>query len=156
VLDVLPRDVEGRLLAYVFIGNDFINAELVRHGYAAVATSLPNVRYRAEFVELQRQARRARVGFWGDPVAIATYQPRPTGVIGVKRLRVYLHPADPHAYARDPSELVYFDSEQEARAAGYTYSINYRRYAAREQEALAGGEQPYAGTWATNGTSLRR
>jgi micrococcal nuclease len=155
VLDVQPRDRFGRLLAYVYVGNQFINAELVRRGYAEVATYPPNVRHYAEFVELQRQARSAQLGLWGDPAAVATYEARPSGVVGVHRLRVYLHPSDPNAYARDPSELVYFESPQEARAAGYTHSMDYHRHVARERQALAGGGEPYVGGYSSssNGSS---
>ena len=34
VFDSERRDVYGRLLAYVYLGDDFVNAELVRRGYA--------------------------------------------------------------------------------------------------------------------------
>ena len=62
VLDVQPRDRHGRLLAYVYVGGQFVNAELVRRGYAEVVGYPPNVQQRAEMVELQRQARQARRG----------------------------------------------------------------------------------------------
>jgi micrococcal nuclease len=44
-LDVRPRDQYQRLLAYVYVGDVMVNAELVRQGYAQVATFPPNVRY---------------------------------------------------------------------------------------------------------------
>jgi micrococcal nuclease len=77
VLDVQQRDSFGRLLAYVYIGNRFINAELVWQGYAEAATYPPNVRYADYFVGLQRQARESRRGLWADPEALAYYRPRP-------------------------------------------------------------------------------
>ncbi|MBI4246701.1 MAG: thermonuclease family protein [Candidatus Rokubacteria bacterium] len=63
-LDVRERDRYGRLLAYVWVGDLMINAELVRRGYAQVMTVPPNVRYQALFVELQREARGAGRGLW--------------------------------------------------------------------------------------------
>jgi len=63
-LDVRTRDRYGRLLAYVWIGDTMINAELVRQGYAQVMTVPPNVRYQELFVKLQRQARDAHRGLW--------------------------------------------------------------------------------------------
>ncbi|HXS43507.1 MAG TPA: thermonuclease family protein [Solirubrobacteraceae bacterium] len=66
VLDAEPRDRYGRLLAYVFRGDDglFVNAELVRDGFARTLTIPPNVRYARRFAGLVTQARRAGRGLW--------------------------------------------------------------------------------------------
>ena len=63
-LDVRTRDRWGRLLAYVWVGDTMINAELIRLGYAHVMTVPPNVRYQELFVKLQREAREAGRGLW--------------------------------------------------------------------------------------------
>jgi micrococcal nuclease len=63
-LDVQARDRYGRVLAYVWIGDVMVNAELVRLGYAQVMTVPPNVRHQSLFVKLQRDARDARRGLW--------------------------------------------------------------------------------------------
>jgi micrococcal nuclease len=63
-LDVQTRDRWGRLLAYVWVGDAMINAELIRLGYAQVMTVPPNVRYQELFVKLQREAREAGRGLW--------------------------------------------------------------------------------------------
>lgn len=63
-LDVRTRDRYGRLLAYVWVGDMMVNAELVRLGYAQVMTLPPNVRYQNLFVKLQREARDAGRGLW--------------------------------------------------------------------------------------------
>ncbi|HXG14995.1 MAG TPA: thermonuclease family protein [Calidithermus sp.] len=63
-LDVQERDRYGRLLAYVWVGDVLVNAELVRLGYAQVLTVPPNVRYQALFLRLQRDAREAGRGLW--------------------------------------------------------------------------------------------
>jgi len=64
-LDVRQRDRYGRLLAYVYVGETMVNAELVRLGYAQVMTVPPNVRHARLFLELQREAREAGRGLWG-------------------------------------------------------------------------------------------
>lgn len=64
VLDVQHRDRYGRLLAYVYVGDRFVNAELVHHGHAAAATYPPNVRYADYFRSLERGARERSVGLW--------------------------------------------------------------------------------------------
>jgi micrococcal nuclease len=63
--DVQPRDKYGRLLGYVYVGDTMLNAELVRQGYAQVATYPPNVKYQERFLALQREAREAGRGLWG-------------------------------------------------------------------------------------------
>jgi len=68
-LDVRTRDRYGRLLAYVWVGDTMINAELVRQGYAQVMTVPPNVKYQELFVRLQREARDAHRGLWLVPVS---------------------------------------------------------------------------------------
>jgi micrococcal nuclease len=64
-LDVQPRDRSQRLLAYVYVGEVMVNAELVRQGYAQVATSAPNVRHHDQFVAFQGAAREHKAGCWG-------------------------------------------------------------------------------------------
>jgi len=65
--DVSETDRYGRLLRYVFLQDGtFVNAELVRLGYAQVATFPPDVRYADLFLRLQREAREARRGLWGQ------------------------------------------------------------------------------------------
>jgi micrococcal nuclease len=65
--DVRSRDRHGRLLAYVWVGDVMVNAELVRRGYAQVMTVPPNVRHQALFVKLQRDAREREQGLWRRP-----------------------------------------------------------------------------------------
>jgi micrococcal nuclease len=66
VLDVEPRDRFGRLLAYVYRLPDglFVNAGLVRGGYARTLVVPPNVRFAERFRALTAQARRAGRGLW--------------------------------------------------------------------------------------------
>jgi micrococcal nuclease len=63
--DVQRRDRYQRLLAYVYVGGVMLNAELVRQGYAQVATFAPNVKYQGMFLKLQREAQEAKRGLWG-------------------------------------------------------------------------------------------
>ena len=65
--DVEQRDRYGRLLAYVYRRSDglFVNAELLRRGFAQVLTIPPNVAHTDEFAAIARQAREASQGLWG-------------------------------------------------------------------------------------------
>ena len=64
--DVERRDRYGRQLAYVYRRPDgmFVNAELVRRGFAGAATYPPNVEHADRFVRLEREARQAGRGLW--------------------------------------------------------------------------------------------
>ena len=66
VFDVERRDRFGRLLAYVYRARDgvFVNAALVRGGYARTLTIPPNARFAERFAALATEARRARRGLW--------------------------------------------------------------------------------------------
>jgi micrococcal nuclease len=59
------RDVYGRLLAYVYLGRRFVNAELARRGFARTLTIPPNDRFARRFKRLQTGAARAGKGLWG-------------------------------------------------------------------------------------------
>ena len=64
--DVGRRDKYGRLLAYVYVEDGtFVNAWLVREGFAQVMTIPPNVKHQDLFLNLQREAREAKRGLWG-------------------------------------------------------------------------------------------
>jgi micrococcal nuclease len=54
------RDDYGRLLAYVHAGNEFVNARLVRGGFARTLAIEPNTSHASEFRRLA--ARAAKVG----------------------------------------------------------------------------------------------
>jgi micrococcal nuclease len=66
VFDVERRDRFGRLLAYVYRARDgvFVNAALVRGGFARTLTIPPNVRFAGRFAALAAEARRAGRGLW--------------------------------------------------------------------------------------------
>ena len=68
VRDVEERDRYGRLLAYVYRVRDglFVNAELVRRGYATVATFPPNVAHEGELRRLANRARVSGRGLWAE------------------------------------------------------------------------------------------
>jgi micrococcal nuclease len=64
--DVEHRDRYGRLLAYVYREPDgaFVNAQLVRDGYARTLTIAPNVAHARQFAQLAQTARRSGRGLW--------------------------------------------------------------------------------------------
>jgi micrococcal nuclease len=63
-MDAEERDRYGRLLAYVYAGDRFVNRELVAKGYARTMTIPPNVAHADEFARLAQRAREAGRGLW--------------------------------------------------------------------------------------------
>jgi endonuclease YncB( thermonuclease family) len=92
--DVSETDRYGRLLRYVYVDGLFVNAELVRLGYAQVATYPPDVKHADLFIRLQREAREAGRGLWAAPPtptvnqAPATSSPGPTENLSLEILSV--------------------------------------------------------------------
>lgn len=62
--DVETHDRHGRLLAYVFVDGEMVNARLLAEGYAQLLTIPPNVKYVERFRRLVREARSVRRGLW--------------------------------------------------------------------------------------------
>ncbi|MBK8269168.1 MAG: thermonuclease family protein [Planctomycetes bacterium] len=62
-----PRDKFGRLLAYVYLEDsvEMLNETLLVEGLAYADPRFPHV-FRHRFTELERRARRAKVGLWQD------------------------------------------------------------------------------------------
>ena len=65
VFDRERRDIYGRLLAYVYTDDGFVNARLVRGGYARTLTITPNTAHAGLFHRLAEDAGRAGRGLWG-------------------------------------------------------------------------------------------
>ncbi len=75
VLGTPPRDRGGRLLAYVWVDNLFVNAALVHRGWVE-ATTDPH-EHLAYFRTLEEGARRDGCGLWGNGDVLTYYRPHP-------------------------------------------------------------------------------
>ena len=64
VFDRERRDIYGRLLAYVYTDRGFVNAQLVRGGYARTLTIPPNTAHAGLFHRLAQDAGRSGRGLW--------------------------------------------------------------------------------------------
>jgi micrococcal nuclease len=62
--DVERVDRYGRLLAYVYVGEQMVNAALLAQGAAQLLTIPPNVKYVDRFRVLAAEARAAQRGLW--------------------------------------------------------------------------------------------
>jgi micrococcal nuclease len=59
-----PRDRDGRLQAYAFLGDAFLNDIMVREGLAYVRLTTTTRRFADRLLDAQRQAREDRRGIW--------------------------------------------------------------------------------------------
>jgi len=59
------RDKYNRLLRYVYVDDTFVNAEMIKQGYAYAYLTFP-FEYSSKFRKLQQSARKRRLGLWED------------------------------------------------------------------------------------------
>ncbi|MDD5347606.1 MAG: thermonuclease family protein [Candidatus Omnitrophica bacterium] len=65
--DVEKNDRYDRLLAYVYLPDGtFVNAEIIKQGYASLMTYPPNVKYVDLFKQLYAEAREDNRGLWKE------------------------------------------------------------------------------------------
>lgn len=76
VSDVEERDGFGRLLRYVYLKDELVNARLVVNGYAYAVPHPPNVRHAQLLEALEDYARGQRRGLWA-PGGCAAQEQRP-------------------------------------------------------------------------------
>jgi micrococcal nuclease len=62
--DLSDRDKYNRLLRYVFVGDDFINLEMIQKGYARALIIEPDTKYSNVFLEAEAKAKESRLGVW--------------------------------------------------------------------------------------------
>lgn len=62
--DISSVDKYGRLLRYVYVGDLFVNLEMVKRGFANAYTFPPDVKYTEKFLEAERYARENNLGLW--------------------------------------------------------------------------------------------
>ena len=62
--DISDKDSYGRLLRYVYVGDSFVNAEVVRQGGAWAVAYPPDVKYQAYLEAMENEARQTERGLW--------------------------------------------------------------------------------------------
>lgn len=78
--DVSETDAFGRLLRYVWLDDEMVNATLIREGYAQASAYPPDVKYQGLFSSLQVEAAAAGRGLWGA-ACDETPPPTPSGTV---------------------------------------------------------------------------
>lgn len=62
--DISETDRHGRLLCYVYVNAIFVNAEIVRLGYAYAKAYPPDTKYQSYLEAMEREAKKLRKGIW--------------------------------------------------------------------------------------------
>lgn len=122
--DVQTKDRYGRILAYVYVGDTFVNAELAKQGWANAWTRPPNVKHAELFVKLQREAMLARRGLWALPDVPSKKQEGPRGdadkppapsalYVAASKSKVFHRASCRHVGRITRDRRVYFKSREE-------------------------------------------
>lgn len=64
--DVQKKDKYGRVLAYCFVEDVFVNARMLQEGLALLYTIPPNIKYVDLLVKAQQEARENNRGLWAE------------------------------------------------------------------------------------------
>ena len=113
--DVEKKDAYGRLLAYVFVKDMFINGELVKRGCAQTMVKPPNVKYKDLLVEYQNEAMSKEIGLWQEKKKeTAPYY------VGSKRSYIFHKPDCSFASKVSDKQKITFKSRLDAIKIGYS------------------------------------
>jgi micrococcal nuclease len=135
--DITERDKYGRLLRYVWVGDLFVNLELVKQGFATSYSYPPDIKFQKEFLAAEKEAREAELGLWkACPISVApTLQiQEPTksecnikGNISTSGDKIY-HLPGCGSYTKTQIDEKrgerWFCSEEEAQKAGWRKALN--------------------------------
>lgn len=113
--DEEKKDAYGRLLAYVYVKNVFVNAELVKLGYARAMVKPPNTRYKNMLIQYQNEAVTRDAGLWQEKK-----QDTEKSYIGNKRSYVFHRPSCPSAAKMPSKNKIIFTNRMDPIKIGYT------------------------------------
>jgi len=141
--DITDKDKYGRLLRYIYVDPSassgqaiFVNLELVKQGFAFSYTYPPDIKYQAEILAAEREAREAGRGLWkACPIVSPTVSSQETqragcnikGNISTSGEKIY-HLPGCGSYAKTQIDENrgerWFCSEDKAQVAGWRKALN--------------------------------
>lgn len=80
--DVSNVDKNDRLLRYIWLDGEMVNATLVREGFAEAVAYPPDTKHQDSLNELEEEARSAQVGLWGGACPETATAVRPVVSVG--------------------------------------------------------------------------
>jgi len=109
------NDQYGRVLAYVFLRDGtFVNAQLVKDGYAYYVFRRPNIKYDSLLFRFQREAMAKRVGMW------QRFPDKKGPFLGNSRSRRLHQMTCPFGKSTSPKHRITFKTKYEAFWSGYS------------------------------------
>jgi len=109
------KDPQGRLLAYVFVKNLFVNAELVKLGYARASVKPPNIKYQKMLADLEKKATEGERGLWQEKK-----KDTESYYIGNKRTYTLHRPSCKYVSKIPAKDKIIFRNRADALKIGYT------------------------------------
>lgn len=113
--DEEKKDAYGRLLAYVYVKNVFVNGEMVKLGYARAMVKPPNTRYKTMLLGYQKEAMARDAGLWQEKK-----QDTEQSYVGNKRTYTFHRPSCPVAEKMPFKNRIAFTSRMDPIKIGYT------------------------------------
>lgn len=108
------EDSDGRMLAYVFVKKLFVNAELIKLGYARTHTIPPNDKYKDIFLDYEKKAKQSEKGLWQE-----TKKDTETSYIGNKRSYTFHRPSCENVDKIPEKSKIIFRSRADAIKIGF-------------------------------------
>lgn len=108
------KDKNGNTLAYVFVKKTFVNAELIKLGYAKAHIVSPNNKYKTMFLDLEKSARQSVKGLWQK-----TKKDTETYYIGDKRTYLFHRPSCKYVDKIPEKSKIIFRNRTDAIDIGY-------------------------------------
>jgi micrococcal nuclease len=114
VFDTRRIDRTGALLAYVYRGETFVNAELIESGFALVEADPQNDRFTRYFQKLLRKAKKARAGLWAASSSLDKPESQPIRKSGPPPWQKK-RPAGKMVYTQPGGKYYYFHGDPRIR-----------------------------------------
>jgi endonuclease YncB( thermonuclease family) len=133
--DAVLTDASGRPLVYVYAGDVFVNAELIKNGCGLVAGPDGNVQHREFFLTLQQEAQKNRRGLW----AFEDQSDEPY-YVGSKREKIFHRPSCPQMKGLAFDDRLIFRSKAEVLASGYSQDWLCCPLFKKSEQASAGAD----------------
>ncbi len=112
--DKEKKDKDGNILAYVFVKKTFVNAELIKLGYAKAHITPPNDKYKKMFLDLEKNAKQSEKGLWQE-----TKKDTETHYIGNKRSYIFHRPSCESVDKIPEKSKIIFRNRTDAIDIGY-------------------------------------
>ncbi len=117
--DVQERDRYGRILAYTYVDDLFVNAWLIENGYAQIMTIPPNVAYKDLLLELQTKTREENRGIWEIEPVENKKEDSEFPYVGNKNSKKFHHYYCGSVDDMKEKNKVFFLTREDAVEAGY-------------------------------------